>query len=196
MLGHNLLLLWIFTLIGASSAVLVNRTVDDGPGDSTSGPPVQYAPEIAPPSLGGGVLWRSQNNCDGCDIKPVNSDAESGTWTAIGYYPSVKNATATIEFQGSAIYIYLILANYPTTPDIVSSVHCNFRLDGEIVGNYSHPTDGSSRFEYNALAYANTSLPNANHTILLEITGPDPSYLIFDYAEYTFVLASSHFVIP
>jgi hypothetical protein len=67
-------------------------------------------------------------------------------------------------------------------------VVCDFRLDGQLVGNYQHVTDGSYTFQYNTLVYSNTLLPDMDHTFLIETTGSSTdSYVIFDYAIYTFV---------
>ena len=96
-------------------------------------------------------------------------------------------ARLTPRLSGSAIYIYIIQSNYPTTTQLVSSTYCNFTIDGELVGNYSHLTDGTLVNQYNVLAYNNTSLQDANHTFMIETTGDFYSYLIFDYAVYTFV---------
>ncbi len=62
-------------------------------------------------------------------------------------------------------------------------------MDGEVAGSYSHDTDGAYQFEYNVLAYSNTSLNDEDHTLVMETTGTEPSYLIFDYAVYTYVAA-------
>ncbi len=48
-------------------------------------------------------------------------------------------------------------------------------------------TDGTYRFEYDVLAYNNTALNDDDHTFLIETTGTQSSYIIFDYALYTYI---------
>ncbi len=71
----------------------------------------------------------------------------------------------------------------------MSDVICDFRMDGEVDGSYSHDTDETYQFEYDVLAYSNISLNDEDHTLAMETTGTKPSYLIFDYAVYTYVVA-------
>jgi len=67
---------------------------------------------------------------------------------------------------------------------------CGFNLDGQVVGQYEHVTDESYHFQYDVLAYSNSSLTDGNHTFLIETSGSDRSFVIFDYAIYTFVSCS------
>ncbi|KAK0200647.1 hypothetical protein DFS33DRAFT_1278057 [Desarmillaria ectypa] len=65
----------------------------------------------------------------------------------------------------------------------MSDVICDFWMDGQVVGSYRHDTDGTYQFEYDVLAYSNASLSDEDHTFLIETTGMEPSYVVFDYAE-------------
>lgn len=87
--------------------------------------------------------------------------------------------------SGTAIYVYLILSNAPLSTSFVSNVICDFRLDGTIVGHFRHDTDGTNIFQYNVLAFSQEQLAPASHTISIETTGMDSSYVIFDRAVYT-----------
>ncbi|KAF8876408.1 hypothetical protein BD779DRAFT_1560519 [Infundibulicybe gibba] len=144
-----------------ANGVLVNQTIDDNLGDSLTGFKVQYAPLTAPD---GGLVWKSQDECDDCAIKPDRASTNNNTWTSATYFGSLGNVTAALRFQGTAIYIYLVLSNYPVSTGLISAVHCDFRLDGQVVGSFSHPSDESYKFQYNTLAFARTGLTNASHT--------------------------------
>ncbi|KAK0219260.1 hypothetical protein IW262DRAFT_1087623 [Armillaria fumosa] len=160
---------------------LTNHTIDNTFGDELTGSQVEYSP----PSNAGALIWKNVSQCDNCAIAPSASSAMYYTWTSATYYPALGNVTAEMSFHGSAIYIYLILSNYPTTTGLVSDVTCDFRVDGKIAGSFRHNTDGSYQFEYGVLAYSNATLDDDDHSFLIEISGPDPSFLIFDYAVYT-----------
>lgn len=55
--------------------------------------------------------------------------------------------------KGSALYVYLILSNFPRNTSFVSDAYCDFVLDGHVVGSFNHITDESAVFQYNFLAY-------------------------------------------
>ncbi|KAK0470972.1 hypothetical protein IW261DRAFT_1513858 [Armillaria novae-zelandiae] len=166
------------------AAELINRTIDDTHGDKLTGFEVQYSP-VNRPDDASALVWNNVQQCGGCAITPNSSMAMDSTWTGATYDSTLRNVTAELAFHGSAIYIYLIVSNYPRRTGLVSDVICDFRMDGEIVGGYYHPTDGTYRFEYNVLAYSNASFNDDNHTFLIETTGTQLSYVIFDYALYT-----------
>ncbi|KAK0454155.1 uncharacterized protein EV420DRAFT_1311059 [Desarmillaria tabescens] len=165
---------------------LINHTIDDTLGDESTGVQVDYSP-AGQSSNGNTLVWRNASQCSDCAIVPDRSFAMNGTWTGATYYSSLENTTAGLTFHGSAIYIYLIVSNYPKSTGLVSDVICDFRMDGKVVGHYSHVTDGTYQFQYDVLAYSNASLNDGDHTLLIEITGSDSSYVIFDYAVYTYV---------
>ncbi|KAK0492957.1 hypothetical protein EDD18DRAFT_1357341 [Armillaria luteobubalina] len=174
----------LFLLQLIVAAKMINRTIDDTLGDELTGFKVKYRPDSQPFDASA-LVWKNTLQCIGCAIVPDVSSAMDGTWTSATYDSSLKNVSAELTFYGSAIYIYLIVSNYPYCTGLVSDVICNFRMDGEIVGNYYHPSDGTYRFEYNVLAYSNASLNDNDHTFLIETTGTQLSYIIFDYALYT-----------
>ncbi|KAG7443897.1 uncharacterized protein BT62DRAFT_1008579 [Guyanagaster necrorhizus] len=160
---------------------LTNHTIDDTLGDQLTGFQVDYSPA----SNAGAPVWKNTSQCNNCAIVPSPSLAMYNTWTSATYYAALGNVTAQMIFHGSAIYIYLILSNYPKSTGLVSDVLCDFRIDGEVAGNFRHDTDGTYQFEYDVLAYGNVSLVDDDHTFLIEISGLEPSYVIFDYAVYT-----------
>ncbi|KAF8877522.1 hypothetical protein BD779DRAFT_1677283 [Infundibulicybe gibba] len=141
----------IFTILLAqfSTATLKNQTIDDYLGDSSTGFKVQYAP---PTDSGGGAVWRSQDNCETCAILADRAKTYNNTWTSATYLEGSGNYTAALQFHGTAIYVYFIISNYPRSTKLISAVECGFRLDGAIVGNYTHQSDESYIFQYNTLA--------------------------------------------
>ncbi|KAK0454154.1 uncharacterized protein EV420DRAFT_603796 [Desarmillaria tabescens] len=185
MVFFTLLLLLLLNCIVARE--LFNHTIDDMLGDELTGFQVDYSP-ASQPSNGSELVWKNASHCNDCAIVPDHSLAMNGTWTGVTYYPSLGNTTARLAFHGSAIYVYLIISNYPKSTGFVSDAICDFRMDGEVVGSYSHETDGSYHVQYDVLAYSNASLSDEDHTLLIETTGTEPSYIIFDYAVYTYVV--------
>ncbi|KAK0219269.1 hypothetical protein IW262DRAFT_1495140 [Armillaria fumosa] len=169
---------------------LINHTIDDTLGDELTGHQVNYGPAGQDSNVST-FVWKNAFQCSDCAIVPDRSLAMNGTWTGAAYYPSLGNISAQLLFHGSAIYVYLILSNYPKSTGFVSDAACDFRMDGELVGSYIHETDGTYQFEYNVLAYSNTSLSDEEHKLVMESTGTKPSYLIFDYAVYTNTQAST-----
>ncbi|KAK0440883.1 uncharacterized protein EV420DRAFT_1129332 [Desarmillaria tabescens] len=177
----------LFPLLLFNSLVageLFNHTIDDTLGDELTGFQVEYSPASQPSNVSE-LVWKNASHCSDCSVVPDNSLAMNGTWTGVTYYPSLRNTTARLTFHGSAIYVYLIISNYPKSTGFVSDAICDLRMDGEVVGSYSHDSDGTYQFEYDVLAYSNASLSDEDHTLLIETTGTKPSYIIFDYVVYT-----------
>ncbi|KAK0200651.1 hypothetical protein DFS33DRAFT_1266779 [Desarmillaria ectypa] len=177
----HLALFFLFSILVVGE--LTNHSIDDTLGDQLTGFQVDYSPA----SNDGALVWKNASQCNNCAIVPRSSAAMYDTWTSATYYPALGNVTARLAFHGSAIYIYLILSNYPKSTGLVSDVICDFRIDGEAVGSFSHDTDGTYRFQYDVLAHSNASLNDEDHTFLIEMSGLEPSYVIFDYAVYTYV---------
>jgi hypothetical protein len=88
-----------------------------------------------------------------------------------------------MSFKGTAIYAYCILDN---SISYTTFTNLTFSIDGAPVGTFSYIPDGSNTFLYNSLVYANVSIPNGNHTFVLEVPqGANASLALFDYMEYT-----------
>ena len=83
-----------------------------------------------------------------------------------------------------AIYAYCILDNHINYGTLTN---LTFSIDGVQVGSYSHSPDGSGTYLYNTLVYANTSIPNGDHTFVIHTTGNQTisSLTLFDYVVYT-----------
>ncbi|KAF9457716.1 hypothetical protein BDZ94DRAFT_1301720 [Collybia nuda] len=144
--------------------IQINRTIDDGQGDSETG----EMPIFLPDREG---VWENQT-CGECFLRPILKMPFKGTWSA-----------------GTAIYIYFITTNqFSGTGGIVVPTACNFTLDDHHAGYFLHIPDITQNINYNVLGFSRTNLPNTNHTI--EISTGDIDFhatMIFDSATYTFV---------
>ncbi|KAG6873790.1 hypothetical protein C0995_011015 [Termitomyces sp. Mi166 len=90
------------------------------------------------------------------------------------------------SFQGTAVYVYFILANF-VNDGVTTETLCNFTLDDGDVVPYHHTPTSSRNYEFNALVFHKDNLPNKNHTLLISTSGVDRHlFTSFDYADYTF----------
>ncbi|KAJ7059704.1 hypothetical protein C8F01DRAFT_217879 [Mycena amicta] len=169
-----LLLLLLFTVVQGTA---VNRTIDDTRGDSVTGQAVQFLP---------GTVWFNQTSCAGCSDVPDPALSFDNTWTAALYLASIGSISATMSFSGTAIYVFLIVPNFPPNKGLATVVLCDFLIDGVNVGTFQHQSDGSGTFNYNTLVYQNTTIPNGDHVFVIQTTGTTPAVVIFDRAIYTF----------
>ncbi|KAJ7213613.1 hypothetical protein GGX14DRAFT_360872 [Mycena pura] len=158
----------------------VNHTIDD-----TKGRLVQYLPTVP---KGTTPPWEDQTTCAGCADVPDASLSFENTWSAALYTSDIGSISATMKFSGTAIYVFFILPNFIAGSGLASDVRCNFFIDSEAAGSYSHQSDNSGAFAYNTLVYKNVTVPDGDHVLLIETTGSDPAVIIFDYAIYTYVL--------
>jgi len=81
----------LLLLICTTQAVLINRTIDDTNGDSTTGQVPVYQP--------GNGAWNGAS-CSGCAINPSPSLAFDGTWSAVTYNPGLNSTNITFSFTG------------------------------------------------------------------------------------------------
>lgn len=71
------------------------------------------------------------------------------------------------------------------------STYLTFMLDGSNVGNYTYTGDPTATsFDYDQSVYANASLSNSGHQLIIGTGGPNQSLQLFDYVVYTSVLYS------
>lgn len=98
---------------------------------------------------------------------------------------------------GTAVYVYFILPNNKLQPvGITRKTLCNFVMDDELIGTFEHDSDGSEVYQYNTLVYANTTIPDGEHTMVLQMPvlvlpadelAMTRLNVIFDRAVYTYV---------
>jgi hypothetical protein len=167
---------WIF--LAPVAATIVNRTIDDTFGDSQTGQLVTYLPATV-------GVWEDET-CAGCAIRPSVLQAFKNTYTAATYNPGLENMNITMQFNGTAIYVFFILANN-AGDGITTLTLANFTLDGNPPQLFQHAPDlTTTDILFNQLAFAQTNLINAPHTLVISTSGVDTNvYVNFDYAIYT-----------
>ncbi|KAF9014181.1 hypothetical protein BDQ17DRAFT_1419087 [Cyathus striatus] len=170
--GAFLLSVASFTLAG-----IVNHTIDDTYGDSQTLQLPTYLPAVD--------VWADQT-CGGCAIQPATSKAFKNTYTAATYHPGLQNISISMDFEGTAIYVYFILANNHGD-DITTITMANFTIDGKMVGTFAHAPDYTANdILFNQLVFSKTDLPNGNHKLVISISDIDFKVFVnFDYAIYT-----------
>ncbi|KAF9063869.1 hypothetical protein BDP27DRAFT_1426428 [Rhodocollybia butyracea] len=168
----------------SESQATVNRSIDDGFGDSVTG-----LKPVFLPTTGGLDIWRNETCPPSiCTIIPPTSSAFDETYTQ-STVRAGEEINITFDFTGVALYVFFIIANIK--PPIQATTIANFTLDGSLVGNFYHEPDSNApEFQFNILAFSKTDLQNTNHEMIISAMGSsEPIVLIFDYALYTFMNA-------
>ncbi|KAG6830931.1 hypothetical protein H0H92_013859 [Tricholoma furcatifolium] len=103
------------------------------------------------------------------------------------YWPDVfPSVSIQFSFEGTAVYVYFILANQVPGDNIITQTLANFTLDGQLDDTFSHLPSNSTEYQYNSLVFSKDGLFNTNHTLVTSMSDSDNSYINFDYANYTF----------
>lgn len=88
---------------------------------------------------------------------------------------------------GSALYIFLIIANNVTNATTFTEV--DFVLDQLPAGTYTHTPSTSTDYQYNVAVYANDSLALGEHNMMIQpVNSGNDVLILFDYLIYTCVL--------
>ncbi|KAJ8086973.1 hypothetical protein PM082_005798 [Marasmius tenuissimus] len=96
------------------------------------------------------------------------------------------------DFVGTAVTIYCIVPNLPSSSGLVTQCAIDFRIDGQLPPNgktmYNHVSDASGTYAYHVPVFHQTGLKNEKHTMMVRmIPVPDvDAVLLFDYATYIF----------
>ncbi|KAJ7483814.1 hypothetical protein B0H11DRAFT_1914677 [Mycena galericulata] len=135
-----------------------NRTIDDFYGDSVTGVVPSYDPS---------GVWNAVVVFD-------------DTWHDTTSLNATDPPSVTIQFTGTAIYLFGIVPN--TVPFADTIVDLTFVLDGAFLGSYTHTPDTSTTILYSVLMLSSSGLSNKTHTLLAQTA----ALFIFDYAIYTF----------
>jgi hypothetical protein len=108
-------------------------------------------------------------------------------------------------FTGVSLWVFFILINNTTVPNpldpndvtsdgfsagVMSNTVCNFTLDGTHAGTFLHQVDTNVAWavKYNATVFSISGLNNSLHEFIIS-NNQAVSYMIFDYAIYTYVFA-------
>ncbi|EKM60717.1 uncharacterized protein PHACADRAFT_168032 [Phanerochaete carnosa HHB-10118-sp] len=166
------------TLHSVVSGALVNITVDDSQTEDGS-TIIQYTPT---------ELWNVGTDCSGCTAHPDSTRTLDGTWHDSTHEQGAGAdglPLATLQFEGSGIYVYCTVAHTATSPDGNSDM--TFFIDGQTMGSFELPPTGQADYDYNILVYANSSIPPGSHTFVLQNGRPGgaKSLVLLDYIAYT-----------
>ncbi|RDX42949.1 hypothetical protein OH76DRAFT_1248839 [Lentinus brumalis] len=168
----------LHAVLSESTAIRVNVTIDDEDGDASTGWKPQYLPSSA---------WAQGSTCSSCLITRHTDPfrAFDETWHDSTYHPGQPQRVVQISFNGSAVYVYNLVAN--NIPGTTTFTNLTFILDGTEVGQYSHfpQNNAASTILYRTVVYQNDSLAQAPHTLSIEAGGPTDSLVLFDYVIYT-----------
>ncbi|KAJ3567724.1 hypothetical protein NP233_g6184 [Leucocoprinus birnbaumii] len=172
-------LLFYFCISSWALEITRNITIDDQRGDEVTKSVPVYTPEVA---------WANQG-CQGCAIHPDTSQLFDGTHTAATFMPDqgIESNEIHFSFNGTAVYIYFTLFNNEGH-EVTVNTECNFTLDGQHVGYFSHTGDRSKKHvrEYQVPVFGMDGLDHVMHQMVISVSGvPYHLYTSFDYAMYT-----------
>ena len=154
---------------------LVNRTIDDLYGDEVT--------KVVPIYTGAWVLG---STCSWCWVNSTVADVNQAfdqTWHDTTYHPGDADQVITIQFTGTAIYVFNLIANY--IPGIPTFTNLTFAVDGKMVGAYSHEPEDKVEILYHVPVFTYEGLANVSHTLEVRATGTNATLVLFDYAIYT-----------
>ncbi|KAF9463794.1 hypothetical protein BDZ94DRAFT_1258045 [Collybia nuda] len=145
-------------LFRLAQAGLVNITVDDSSGDPRSGNSILYNP----PSV-----WNTAEHCSSvlCNARPDIKIVYSGSWHEATFDPqsTIVPITASFEFQGSAVYVYCVLATSIAFPSGKSEM--SFSIDGQLAGTFSRSPPGPWGYQYNVPVFSHSALSPGTHRL-------------------------------
>lgn len=161
-----------------------NVTIDDEYGDQYTYQVPGYFPQDG---------WAQGATCYSCGINPkyiYTGDARNYTWHDSTYPgPGGEIREISIDFIGTAVYVYHIVVNHQPSPTGYVTLFTNltFFIDNSSVGTYTHWPDPDSEqpILYSVPVYVNETLANEKHTLQIQSGGPTSTLVLFDYIEYT-----------
>ncbi|KAI0713165.1 hypothetical protein C8T65DRAFT_161884 [Cerioporus squamosus] len=158
----------------------VNVTVDDEHGDQNTGRVPRYLPNGA---------WAQGAQCGSCALNSAYIDpgrVMDASWHDSTYHPGNDTREISIDFLGTAVYVYHIIVNLPPSPEVTVFTNLAFFIDNMTVGSYTHrPDPDAPHVLYNVPVYVNESLTNEQHTLQIQSGGPNDALILFDYIQYT-----------
>ncbi|GJE89329.1 hypothetical protein PsYK624_054280 [Phanerochaete sordida] len=164
-------------LLPAVNGRLTSIIVDDQDMGPISANSIAYA----------SLAWDIGQTCTTCDAQPQPNQTLGGTWHDATYGPddSTRNIpqNATLNFTGSAIYVYGIQAQHSTR----TSSDLIFYIDGVERSRYKFiPFGDQDTFTYNQVLFSETNLEDAPHTFMLQNgqIGGEGSLVLLDYIMY------------
>ncbi|KAJ7245452.1 hypothetical protein C8J57DRAFT_1082236 [Mycena rebaudengoi] len=164
-------LLW---KIQSCFAVSSNRTIDDFYGDPITGFIPLYEPHKA---------WNANGNCSICFVHVDPTQTSNDTWHDSTQRNNNAPSSVTIQFTGTAVYLFSIIPNL-TPSDPLVDYNLTFTLDDMLSGTFMHLAQNTlNDISYHVPIFASTGLASQPHTLIARTASP--SIFIFDYAIYT-----------
>ncbi|KAF4592735.1 hypothetical protein EYR38_008435 [Pleurotus pulmonarius] len=166
-----------------ADAVLVNKTIDDKFGDRTTKHVISYSPVGS---------WNDGTNCERCSARPDNDMFVNRTWTDSTFSESASGRevpgivpTASVGFNGTAVYVLCALARSKSTP--YGNSDMRFFIDGHLAGTFSREAPGTPGYEYNVTVFSIANLLPTEHIITIQNghSGGPPSLMLLDAIVYT-----------
>ena len=164
-----------------AARTVFNVTIDDKYGDQNTGiVPLYYPP----------AMWAQGPDCTTCALNSTYVEpgqVMNSSWHDSTYHRGQEVRVITIDFVGTAVYVYNIIVNHPPLPEVTVFTNLTFLIDGITVGNYTHsPQPNASPVQYDVLVYSNPTLENKKHTLQIQSGGGSHDALVlFDYIQYT-----------
>ncbi|KAH9846768.1 hypothetical protein C2E23DRAFT_743313 [Lenzites betulinus] len=164
-----------------SATTLQNVTVDDTDGSTTGGFEIVYAPP---------GVWSLGQSCTTCEAGVDKSKALDGTWHDVSYIsdnPPPAPITATLQFEGVAVYAYCIITRAFSDPN--GNYDMSFQIDGKDAGTFELAPNGSTTYQYNVPVFSSGPLSSGTHTLTMTVghAGGNSSLALLDYFVFTYV---------
>ncbi|KAJ7598138.1 hypothetical protein C8J56DRAFT_769407, partial [Mycena floridula] len=152
------------SFLAASAAV--TQTIDD------AAPQFTYSPA---------ARWAA-GPCDGCAANVDPSQAFDGTWRDCSSGTDGVEVTATVQFAGTSVAVYGILAGGQDVPTFLT-----FSLDSQHKGNFSWKSPpGLGGFQYGQRFLSLSGLDPVTHTLVIRNGNTtNSSFVLLDYIAYT-----------
>ncbi|KAJ8087860.1 hypothetical protein PM082_006713 [Marasmius tenuissimus] len=170
------LLLFTFALsplsLQSSHAKTVTRYIDDTYGDLVTGMKPSYYPS-------GNTIWQDQScgTAQGCRIVLDTNLSYNGTYTAATYQTRMDSMGITLNFRGTSIAVYFILANDGYLPSTTTLTRCNFILNEVVEKPYYHEPVKGRGPEYNVEVFKKEGLQDQTHTLIIDTRGNYPVFI-------------------
>jgi len=132
--------------------------------------------------------------CSECTAHPDPSQLHDATWhgSTFNSQPGsnddpIQIQSASVMFNGSALYVYCAIAHSASSPDGHSDM--TFFIDNEVVGKFvqAPTTESQPDYQYHVPVYVNHSMPAGIHTFTLQNgrIGGQKSLVLLDSIMYT-----------
>ncbi|KAI0712852.1 hypothetical protein C8T65DRAFT_574483 [Cerioporus squamosus] len=148
-----------FLIASISATSLVNVTVDDTFGNSEENLKIVYQPVGS---------WSAGVDCTNCEAHLDTTQVYNGTWHDTTYFsddPPSSPLSASLTFDGVAIYVFCIVTRSSTNP--FGNSDMTFYMDGVEVDRFVQPPNGDPAYQYSFPVYVNESIPSGGHTFML-----------------------------